>query len=215
MSFKKFQQVSVRLLLLVLEFIKRVIPALFLLVPLLYSPGMLWGFGGQLCVSDYPKSWFEVNEFLNKDKDNFRTLFLPWHLYMSFSFACNKIIANPAHNFFDKSVLAGDNMEMGPIYTQSMRLESKYIEKEILGNKLKFVEINRNMSTEADEINRNTLEINRDYISLGEKLNVLNIKYVIWAQDSDFFNYEFVSRSPDLELVFDSKELKVYQNLKY
>jgi hypothetical protein len=178
-----------KIILALLEKLRQTIPAFFIIIPLLYSPGMLWGFRGQLYTSNYPESWFEVNEILNQDQDDFRVLFLPWHQYMHFSFA-GRIIINPASKFFDKPVVAGDNMEMGSIYTQSSNSDSRYIEQEILAHK--------------DEIK-----------NLGEKLLPLNVKYVIFAQESDFFNYAFVEQQNDLELVYNRGRLKVYRNKVY
>ncbi len=177
---------------------KLVAPAFFLLIPLAYSPGMLWGFHGQIKPSNYPASWFQVDEFLKNDYDDFRTLFLPWHQYIYLSFA-HTVIANPAERFFHKPVIAGDNMEFGPIYTQSTRPESKYIEQEILGNKSKFIA----MKGKPPELH------------LGEKLNHFKIKYIIMAKDSDFFNYTYIANSPDMKLVYDSPELAVYENLLF
>ncbi|GEM_PF-792820 len=178
--------------------LKLIAPALFLLIPLAYSPGMFWSFNGQIKSSQYPASWFAVDQMLESDTDHFRVLFLPWHQYIYVSFV-GGVIANPAESFFHKPTLAGDNMEFGPIYSQSTRPESIFIEKEILKNKLKFVPV----------------EHKTPELSLGERLNRINIKYVIWAQESDFFNYDFLGKSPDLILVLDYKELKVYRNRRW
>lgn len=168
------------------DLFKKFIPALFLIIPLLYSPAMVWGFRGQLHTSDYPQSWYEANKILNQDEGEFKVLFFPWHQYLHLSFA-GKVIGNPSQNFFDKKVIAGDNMEMGNIYTQSNRPESKYIEQEILWHK--------------NEIK-----------NLGEKLLLLNIKYVILAQEADFFNYDFVNHQNDLELIYEKERIKIYKN---
>jgi len=57
---------------------------LALSTPFFYSFTMFNGFWGQLKPTDYPKDWYEVNEFLNQDNQDFNVLFLPWHLYMDF-----------------------------------------------------------------------------------------------------------------------------------
>jgi len=161
------------------------VPVFFLLIPVIYSPGLFWGFRGQLGSVDYPKSWYEVNDILNSDKDDFRVLFLPWRQYIDLSFV-GKIIANPAPEFFDKPVIAGDNMEMHDIYTQSVRPESKYIEEEILANKGSMK-------------------------NLGEKLSPLNIKYVILVQETNFLDYDFVTEQDDLELVYYKDRIQLYR----
>ncbi len=187
--------------------VKLIVPGLFFLVPLAYSPGIFWGFNNQIKPAQYPPSWFAVNDLLNHDSDNFRTLFLPWHEYIKLSFA-GTVVVNPAEQFFQKPTIAGDNMEFGPIYTQSTRPESKYIENEILANGDKFaVKDQTSSSGDAGGI--------KPGLSLGDKLDALNIKYVVVAQESDFFNYDFVSESPDMVLIYDSQNLKVYKNLKW
>lgn len=118
-----------------------------LLLPVFSAPTMLFGFGGQLRVSDYPAEWYRLKEQFS---DEYRTgakpetcayrtegesgtcygvLVFPWHQYVGLSFA-GRIVANPAEGFFDTAkLLQGDNMEFGPVYTQSTRKESRILEK--------------------------------------------------------------------------------------
>lgn len=180
-----------------LRFLKMIAPAFFLLIPLAYSSGMLWGFHGQIKPSNYPESWFQVDQQLQNDADDFRVLFLPWHQYIYLKFA-RTVIANPAERFFHKPTIAGDNMEFGPIYTQSTRSESKYIEEKIIQRGKDFI---------SDK--------GKGTVSLGQTLLPLKIKYIIMAKDSDFFNYAYVPDSPDMKLVYDSPELAVYENLTF
>ena len=166
---------------------KILLAAFFIALPILYSPLMVWGFKGQLYTSHYPQEWFETNEILNEDKDNFKVLFFPWHQYMSFSFAKNKVFANPAPNFFDKEIIAGDNMELGEIYSHSQKPISQFIENEILEKR--------------NEIN-----------NLGEMLTDFNIKYIILAKEVDWQEYKFLDGQNDIELICDVEYLKIYQN---
>lgn len=167
-----------------------VIPALFLILPVIYTYPMLWGFGGYLRVTpDYPKDWYEVNEFLNADKADFKVLFLPWHQYMHFSFV-GKVIANPAKDFFDKPVIQGDNIEFGPIYTQVRKPSSIYIEKN-------FVKAAPNVT------------------DMGKKLIPLKVKYVILAKEVDFQKYSYLDSQKDLKLVMDTETLSVYLNEEF
>jgi len=84
---------------------------LALSTPFIYSFTMFNGFWGQLKPTDYPKDWYEVNEFLNQDNQDFNVLFLPWHLYMDFKWlpTPQKRIGNPANIFFEKPVIQGEN----------------------------------------------------------------------------------------------------------
>lgn len=156
-------------------------------VPFMYSPGLLWGFRGQIYTSEYPNEWYEANQYLNKDIDDFKVLFLPWHQYMKFNFA-HRVIANPASIFFDKETIAGDNMQLDEIETQSNRAESQYIE-----------DILRKKETIND---------------FGERLKKLRIKYVILAKETDYIYYTntFLDRQTDLEIVYDKNSIKIYKN---
>lgn len=130
------------------RFVQKGYPKLFLAgvfaLPFLYTPTMLFGFQGQLRVSDYPPEWYQLNERLATEPEGadtclyrsmgapvrcYDTLVFPWHMYLRLSFA-DRIIANPTETFFFHTrILQGDNMEIGSIYTQSTREESRIVEK--------------------------------------------------------------------------------------
>ncbi len=161
---------------------------LALATPFVYSFTMFNGFWGQLKPTDYPKDWYEVNDFLNQDKQDFNILFLPWHAYMDFKWLPNsqKRLANPASVFFDKPVIQGDNMEAGAIYSSSTNPVSKYIEF-LLGRK--------------DKIN-----------NFGELVAPLNVKYIILTKEVDYRIYDFLYNQSDLEVVKDTENLVVFRN---
>lgn len=169
------------------RFILDILPSVFLILPIIYTPTMLWGFANQLRAADYPADWYALNQKLHQDKTNFKILFLPWHQYMSFNFA-GRIIATPAQIFFDKPVVQGDNIEIGAIYTQ----------------------VKNPISTEIEKI----LGASRQLDGMGERLKKLDIKYVILAKDADWTSYDFLSRQTDLQLTQDSQSLRVYSNIK-
>ncbi|HEY9205836.1 MAG TPA: hypothetical protein VIO58_07930 [Candidatus Methanoperedens sp.] len=162
--------------------------ALALLIPFIYSFTMFNGFWGQLEPVDYPKDWYAVNDFLNSDNQDFKALFLPWHLYMDFKWlpTSQKRIANPASIFFDKPVIQGDNMEAGPIYSSSSNPVSRYIEF-LLGKK--------------DKID-----------NFGELVAPLNVKYIILTKEVDYKQYDFLYNQNDLEVVKNSENLVVFRN---
>jgi hypothetical protein len=160
-----------------------------LLLPILYTPTMLWGFNGQLRPQNYPGDWYAVNARLNEDQDQFRVLFLPWHQYMSFEFA-GRVIANPAPRFFDKPIIAGDNAEIGLIERQVSNLASEYVEAEVLDR-------SANMK------------------HAGERLAKLNIKYVLLAKEYDWQEYDWLNSQADLRLEAQTANLRLYRNIKY
>jgi len=167
--------------------LKLIFATFFIALPIFYLPLMVWGFCGQLYTSHYPQSWFKANEILNQDKEDFKVLFFPWHQYMPFSFIENKVVANPAPQFFDKETIAGDNIEIGEIYTQSKRPISQIVEDIVL-RRIQGIE------------------------NFDEMLVPFNIKYIILAKEADWLEYKFLDMQSDLELIFDLKHLRIYQN---
>lgn len=129
-------------------FRSRLILPIVVLLPLLYTPTMLFAMKWQLRARDYPAGRYAMKEQLHTryiqevpwlfdpdcERDCFRVLVFPWHQYMRFRFT-RSVIANPIADFFAHrdgrvvSLLQWDNMEMGDIYTQSLRPASKIIER--------------------------------------------------------------------------------------
>jgi len=96
----------------------------------LWSPGMLFGFRGQLSTMRYPESFSTVRAELLMSAPESRTLILPWHSYMGCDWTNKRVIANPMASFFSPlSAVSADNIEMGPaLYSNSLNPESKIIE---------------------------------------------------------------------------------------
>jgi hypothetical protein len=162
--------------------------AAFLALPCLYSFKM-FGFQGELGVTDYPQSWYQVNDFLNQDKSDFNVLFLPWHEYINMSWVPNRDrrIGNPALVFFDKPVVQGDNIEMPGIASESTNPISRYISF-LLGK-------------------------SKDIDNLGELLAPLNIKYIILVDEADYQNYGFLNRQGDIAVALKEPGITVFRNL--
>ncbi len=161
---------------------------ILLITPLGYSFMFFNGFGGQIKATDYPQDWYEANNYLNEDKQNYNILFFPWHLYMDFGWVnnTNKRIVNPAGYFFDKEVIGGTNAEIGELY--------------------------REINT-PDQIYIDSLLARRDNITdFGKSISILNVKYVILAKESDYRKYSFLFQQSDLELVKETKTLYIFKN---
>lgn len=161
---------------------------LALLTPLIYSFTMFNGFWGQLKTTDYPEDWYEVNDLLNEDKQDFKVLFLPWHLYMDFKWlpTPQKRIANPASIFFDRPVIQGDNMEAGTIYSSTSNPVSRYIEYII---------------ARRDKID-----------NFGELVAPLNVKYILLTKEVDYRSYDFLYKQKDIEMVKETPNFIVFRN---
>jgi hypothetical protein len=172
--------------------IKIIIGSFLILLPMIYVPLFFWGFNGQFQSINYPTDWYQINDFLKKDQDNFQILFLPWHQYFRFKFT-NKVHVNPALVFFERKTIQGDNIEFLPyIYSQSIRPESKYIES--------FIGPNQNRSNIED---------------FGKKMKELNIKYILLAKEVDWGNYRFLDTQSDLKKIMETDNLLVFQNLAW
>ncbi len=168
--------------------IKKAVIFAILLVPLIYSFTFFNGFAGQIKPTDFPKDWYKVKEFLNKDKDDFRVLFFPWHLYMNFHWVPNrdKRIANPAPHFFDKEVISAKNIEVPGIYRQIYTPYQTYI----------------------DYLLRKRKEIT----NFGELVSIIGVKYILLTKEADYKNYFFLFNQTDLELVLKTENFYVFKN---
>ncbi|ENN96223.1 hypothetical protein J422_03463 [Methanocaldococcus villosus KIN24-T80] len=168
--------------------IKNALILAILLIPLIYSFTFFNGFAHQIKPTDFPKDWYEVNEFLNKDKDDFRVLFFPWHLYMDFHWVPNKDkrIANPAPYFFDKEVISAKNIEVPGIYRQVYTPYQVYID---------------NLLSKKDKIK-----------NFGHLVTPLGIKYILLTKEADYKNYFFLFNQSDLKLIMETKNFYVFKN---
>ncbi len=157
-------------------------------IPLIYTYP-IFGFYGQLRTVDYPKEWYDINEYLKRDRDDFNVLFLPWHLYMDYSWLPNKDkrLGNPGQQFFQKPVIAGDNIEIPGVYSQSTNPISKYIE---------FLLANQ-----------------KNINNLGELLAPLNVKYIILISEADYESYSFLYNQKDMKIELQESGITLFKNV--
>lgn len=157
-----------------------------ILVPIAYSFTIFNGFYGQVEPRDYPSEWYEANEFLSNDTDDFDVLFFPWHMYMSFGWS-ERRIANPAGIFFEKPTITKQYADVGGVQTQSSNPIQHYIGY---------------LVNHKNEIN-----------NFGELIVPLNTKYVILAKDVDYHLYDFLYKQKDLEVVMENEKLVIFENV--
>ena len=79
-------------------------------LPLVYTPNLLGGLGGQVTASQFPSSWSVASRIAGQGT----VLFLPWHEYFHTPFTDHRMIANPAAVYFDGTVITSQNP--GPGY---------------------------------------------------------------------------------------------------
>ena len=126
-----------------------------------------------------------MNRRLDQDSADFKVLFLPWHLYMYFRFA-DRIIANPARDYFDKPVFVSNNLEyMGASPTFPDADKSR---------------LNIILASAADGTH------------LGRQLTPLHIKYVLLDKDADYRTYGYLDQQADLRLVESNLSFRLYVN---
>lgn len=168
--------------------VEKVVSVLILFVPLIYSFTFFNGFAGQVKPCDFPEDWYLVKEFLKGDKEEFRVLFFPWHLYMDFHWIPNKDkrIANPAQNFFAQQVISAKNIEIPNVYRQVFRPYQVYIDY---------------LLSKKNEIT-----------NFGKLVSIIGVKYILLTKEVDYKDYWFLFNQSDLELVMETKNFYVFRN---
>lgn len=160
---------------------------LICLLIVMQSPFLLFGFYGQTRPVNYPEDWKEINKYIASQQDGKYckdlVLFLPWHLYMSFSWIDNRLIANPANSFFSCKIIQGTNMEWAGIYDNSGDKNGMIIEQWI--KEKKSVDFFKN--------------------------NGLNIKYIILAKEVDWQEYQWIDKIDGLKIEKETDNLKLYR----
>lgn len=153
---------------------------------------IFFGFSGQLKPSTYPDSWKEINENLIANNHVKKILFLPWHMYMSFDFTHNRIIANPAKYYFAGDIIQGDNIELKNIFSLSQSPISKEIEK-ILFNHDQIYQLNTNPDLVADNLLK------------------LDISHIILSKNLDYKNYLPLLTAPNFLVTTENDEMILYE----
>jgi hypothetical protein len=153
------------------------------LLPLIYTPTMLWGAYGQLRPVAYPADWSVANRTLNAQIGAGKVLILPWHLYMSFGFT-NRIIASPASSFYDRAVMASDDPELAGVASQT--------------------------HDRTREATTRLLAVD-DRAGLSSKLQALGVGYILVNKELDYQDYDYLSDMPGAKLLQDSQTLRLYQ----
>lgn len=78
---------------------------LLVLLIILVNPFMGFAAAGQMKISDYPDSWYQLEDKVISEQRPSKILMLPWLAYAKFGFS-DKQIANPGSKFFSAYVIA-------------------------------------------------------------------------------------------------------------
>ena len=158
-----------------------------LLVPVIYTYSMFWGFGGQLKNLNFPSDYYQVAELIKQQKGEFSTLFFPWHGWMVYDWA-GETLGYQAQSVFPSPItICSDTIEAGGIYTESTNPVSHYIEA---------------ILAQSQKID-----------NLGELIAPLKVKYAVLEKEADWQEYSFLLKQKDLQLVQDLPTISVFSNL--
>jgi hypothetical protein len=153
-----------------------------------YAYTMLWGFWGQVHLTQYPSDWARADQIMAAEGPG-RVLVLPWELYAVWSFTGGRIVANPAPSFFSREVISGDNVGFTRIPTQSVDPFSAWVQ-DILAHRGKIAE-------------------------LGHLVAPLGVRFVVLLHEVDRSRYSFVERQPDLTAIYRGPRLDLFENLAW
>ena len=161
--------------------------ALMLALPLYYGNGLLFGVHGEIKPSRYPAGWYAADRALHSDGQSPRSLFLPWHEYMRYSFIENenKIVASPAPSFFSVPVVASQDPEIpgiAPPNTPDQVAVSALVSAGAKGN-------------------------------WSSVLASRGIKYVLVAKELDWGSYNYLDNEPGFVKAADFGTILLYRNI--
>ena len=156
-------------------------------LPMAYTPTIFGGLAGQLANSTLPRAYQQADSLMGDGTGN--VLYLPWHLYLAYPFAQDRVIANSGPASFQLNVIAGDNVESGNSFTQSTSPRSAYLEE---------------LFFHSSEIHH-----------FGSLVSPLGVKYVVLSKTVDWSSYQWLSKQRDLQLVLNSPSLEVWRNRAY
>ncbi|MEI2786814.1 MAG: hypothetical protein V9E82_14080 [Candidatus Nanopelagicales bacterium] len=158
------------------------LPALVL--PLVMAPTLVWGLGGTITTSQYPKGWWAANFVMGRGQG--LALFLPWHAYQPFAFSQGRTIATPSNAFFRRNVLTSDAVELPGLRTDSTSLRTGYVSR---------------------------LVADGGGGAFGRLVAPLGVEYVVLAKTTEAVDYAWVGEQPDLQQVLDTETMTVYRVL--
>jgi hypothetical protein len=152
-------------------------------ISLVYGYTELWGLDGYARPSVYPASWAAADRSMSPGA---MAIALPWRAYLPVTWLGNRVVANPTQGYFARPVVSADDLEAGPITTETSDPRSLFLEYCL------------------SEGNRLT--------EFGRLLAPLGIRYVILAKGQGAESYDWLGRQHDMRRVFDSDAIAVYKN---
>jgi hypothetical protein len=167
------------------EWVTNVAVGLLLALPLYYGNGLLYGAHGEIKPSHYPAGWYAADRVLASDANPGRTLFLPWHQYMRYSFIQNQnpVVAPPAPTFFSVPILASGNPEVPGIVPPASAEQVAVTALVREGSKGRWAEV----------------------------LASLNVRYILVAKEQDWQSYSYLDTQTGLTRVGDYGQIVLFR----
>jgi hypothetical protein len=167
------------------EWVPGVAAGLLLALPLYYGNGLLFGAHGEIRPSQYPAGWYTADRVLAADSHPGRTLFLPWHEYMSYAFILNqnRVVASPAPSFFSVPMLVSANPEVPGVEPPHSSVQEAVAGLVRDGSNGQWAQI----------------------------LSASHIKYVLLARELDWAYFKFLDDQPGLTKVGDFGSIVLYR----
>ena len=156
-------------------------------LPIAYTPTIFCALNNQIALSSVPTEYTNANTLMGVGQG--QILYLPWHIYMSYQFANNRVIANIASGVFSRAVITGDNVESGGVKTQSTSARSSYLE---------------GLYARGSLIN-----------DFGTKVAPLGVQYVVFTKNADWESYSWLNKQSDLKLISDNAALMIWENTAF
>lgn len=156
-------------------------------LPLGYSANIFDGLGGQITQSSVPSSYQQADALMGTGPGNI--LYLPWHLYMSYPFTSNRVVANIGAGEFRRTVISGDDVQAGGVESQSTSPRSAYLQV---------------LFSEGPAV--------REF---GALVAPLGVQYLVLAKTVDWASYSWLSDQRDLTVIIDTPSLEVWRNKDY
>ena len=168
-----------------LEWATGVASALLLALPLFYGNGLLFGAHGEIKPSQYPPGWYQADQVLLADHNPGRTLFLPWHEYMSYSFIQNqnRVVAPPAPSFFSVPVVTSTNPEVPGIVPPDSPDQTAVSALVSAGSRGQWAKV----------------------------LSALGVKYILLARELDWRSFAYLDGQPGLVKIADFDSIVLYR----
>ena len=152
-------------------------------VPIAYGYTELWGFDGYVQPTQYPAAWAAADRSMSNGAT---AIALPWRAYFQVPWIGDRVVANPMQGYFNRPVISADDLEAGPITTETSNPRSL------------FLQFCLNEGSRLTEF--------------GRLLAPLGIRYVILARVAGAQSYDWLARQRDLTRVFSAGSIVVYEN---